>query len=60
EPIPVVLVGEQFWKATFNADHLAAEGLIAPEDAHLFVFAETAQDIAHHIAAWYANEGSSA
>jgi uncharacterized protein (TIGR00730 family) len=56
EPIPVVLVGETFWKATFNADHLAAEGLISPEDVQLFAYAETAQEIIDHITAWYKNE----
>ncbi len=56
ELIPVVLVGKKFWKNTFNADHLAAEGLISPEDVQLYAYAETAQEILDHITTWYENE----
>jgi len=56
DPIPVVLVGRKFWKSVFNVDHLAAEGLISPEDVHLFTYAETARNIVDHITSWYKNE----
>jgi len=53
EPIPVVLVGREFWKGTFDADFLAAEGVIDPEDREIFEFAENAPEIWDHIIAWY-------
>lgn len=43
-PLPVVLVGEAFWRKVFDADFLVAEGVIAPEDARIFSFAESAQE----------------
>ncbi len=53
DPMPVVLVGEEFWKGTFDAEYLAAEGVISPEDVNLFVFADTAEEIWHHIMSWH-------
>ena len=41
-PVPVILVGEEFWRGVFNADFLVDEGTIAPEDRDLFWYAETA------------------
>jgi uncharacterized protein (TIGR00730 family) len=61
EPMPVVLVGERFWRRAVNFDFLAEEGVIAAEDLDLFSFAETAQDIWDQISARrkaYAAEGS--
>src|ERR1700719_2301888 len=45
KPIPVVLVGEPFWRRAVDFDFLVKEGVIDPEDRELFWFAETAQDI---------------
>jgi uncharacterized protein (TIGR00730 family) len=56
EPMPVVLVGEEFWRGAFNADYLADEGVIDPEDAALFIYAETAEEIWHYIITWYLDE----
>lgn len=53
--MPVVLVGETFWRRAFDADMLADEGLIDPDDRHLFAFAESAEDIWRSIVDWYAN-----
>ena len=53
EPVPVVLVGREFWTRAFDAPHLAEEGVIDPEDVHLFSFAETAQEIWDAIRGWY-------
>ena len=44
-PLPVVLVGEEFWRQAFSADFLAAEGLIDVDDVGLFTYAESAQEI---------------
>ncbi len=53
EAIPIVLVGEKFWRNVFNADFLAEEGLIAPEDIKTFCFAETAGEIWKIVKDWY-------
>lgn len=53
KPIPVVLVGEQFWRRAIDFDYLVEEGVIDVEDRELFWFAETAQEIWHGILRWY-------
>jgi uncharacterized protein (TIGR00730 family) len=58
EPLPVVLVGEQYWRRVFDAEFLAAEGVIDPEDVELFRFAETADEIWKGICAWYEEAGA--
>ena len=55
KPIPVVLVGEAFWRRAFDVDFLVDEGVIDPEDRQLFWFAETAEEIWNGILDWYAN-----
>jgi len=52
-PMPVILVGEAYWRKAFDASFLIAEGTIAPEDRDLFWFAETAQEIWDDIHYWY-------
>ncbi|MES2503425.1 MAG: LOG family protein [Myxococcota bacterium] len=54
EPMPVVLVGEAYWRQAVNFDFLLEEGVIAPEDRKLFWFAESAEDIWQGICKWYA------
>ena len=59
KPVPVILVGEEYWRRAFDVAFLAAEGTIDPEDAELFNFAETAEQIWKIITDWYeqSNEG---
>jgi uncharacterized protein (TIGR00730 family) len=57
-PIPVVLVGEQYWRRAFDVDFLMREGTIDPEDRELFCYAETAQDIWDTILAWHRANGT--
>jgi len=52
-PIPVVLVGEPYWRRAFDADFLVDEGVIEPEDRELFWFAETAQEIWEGLVQWH-------
>ncbi len=59
DPVPVVLVGESFWRQAFNVDFLADEGVIADEDKALFWYAETAEEAWASILAWYAQRGRS-
>lgn len=56
-PVPVILVGEAYWRRAFDADFLVAEGVIDPEDRSLFWYAETAQEIWDDLQHWYACTG---
>ncbi len=59
EPLPVVLVGEEFWRRAFDAGFLAAEGMIDPGDLELFRYAESAEEIWRAICGWYEERGLS-
>ena len=59
KPVPVILVGEEFWRRLLNMEFLVAEGTIDPEDAELFVYAETAEEIWKFICDWYEQNGES-
>ena len=58
EPLPVVLVGEQFWQHVFDPEFLVQEGVIDPEDRNLFWFADSAEEIWNGICQWHVNAGS--
>src|SRR6266446_10321664 len=53
EPVPVVLVGEEYWRRAFDVGFLVDEGVIDAEDRELFWFAETAKEIWDGILHWY-------
>lgn len=52
KPIPIILVGENYWRRAFDVDFLLDEGVIDPRDRHLFRYAETAHDIWQEILSW--------
>lgn len=52
-PLPVVLVGESYWRRAIDFDFLIEEGMIAPSDAALFSFCETAAEIWSAIVKWH-------
>ena len=56
-PMPIVLVGEAFWRRAFDADFLAAEGMIKPRHRRLFRYAETAREAWSAITDWYRRAG---
>ncbi len=56
-PVPVILVGEEFWRGVFDIDFLVEEGTIDPEDRDLFWYAETAEQIWRDILTWYEMKG---
>ncbi|HOP15815.1 MAG TPA: LOG family protein [Gammaproteobacteria bacterium] len=58
DPLPVVLIGERFWRRAFDVDFLVDEGVIDDEDRDLFWFAETAQDAWDGILQWHRNAGT--
>jgi hypothetical protein len=53
KPIPVVLVGEAYWRRVIDFDFLIEEGAIDLEDRELFWFAETAEEIWNDILHWH-------
>jgi len=57
EPLPVVLVGEEFWRQAFDPDFLVSEGVIAAKDRLLFCYAETADQIWTEICGWHQSTG---
>jgi uncharacterized protein (TIGR00730 family) len=57
-PLPVVLVGREFWNQAVNFNFLVAEGMIDRQDCELFTYAESADEIISNIAAWHAARGT--
>jgi uncharacterized protein (TIGR00730 family) len=57
-PVPVVLVGEDYWRRAIDFDFLVDEGAIEREDRELFCFAESAEEIWRSILAWHERRGS--
>lgn len=53
KPMPVVLVGESFWRKAWNPEFLRNEGVISTKDLDLFTYAETAEQIRDHVVGWY-------
>ncbi|MHB8354265.1 MAG: LOG family protein, partial [Burkholderiales bacterium] len=45
QPMPIILVGEAYWRGVFDADFLLEHGKIDAEDMDLYWFAETAQEV---------------
>ncbi|RZF25707.1 LOG family protein [Paraburkholderia sp. UYCP14C] len=54
-PLPVVLVGQSYWRRAIDFDFMVTEGMISAQDAELFVIRETAEDIWSAIVEWHAN-----
>lgn len=57
KPVPVVLVGETYWRRVFDIDFMVEEGVIDTEDRKLFWYAETAEAIWDGIQCWYEDAG---
>lgn len=53
KPVPIVLVGQEYWRRALDFEFLADEGVIDAEDRELFWFAETADEIWCSILDWY-------
>ncbi len=58
-PLPVVLIGESFWRRAVDIDFLVDEGVIDVEDRELFWTAETAPEIWQGILDWHAANSTS-
>lgn len=53
-PLPVILVGEAYWRRAVDLAFLADEGMIDRCDLDLFTYCESAPDIWRAISGWYA------
>ncbi|RQS63268.1 LOG family protein [Burkholderia sp. Bp8984] len=52
-PLPVVLVGEAYWRRAVDLAFLADEGMIDRRDLELFTYCESAEAIWDAIGSWY-------
>jgi hypothetical protein len=52
-PLPVILIGEQFWRRAIDFDFLVEAGVIDAAHLDLFEFAETARQAWDQILRWY-------
>ncbi len=57
KPLPVIRVGDAYWRRAVDIDFLVDEGVIDVEDRELFWFAETAQEIWNGILRWHDASG---
>jgi uncharacterized protein (TIGR00730 family) len=57
-PVPVVLVGEKYWRRAVDFDFLVDEGVIEREDRELFWFAESAEEVWRSILEWHERRGT--
>ncbi|HHJ12910.1 MAG TPA: LOG family protein [Gammaproteobacteria bacterium] len=57
-PVPVVLIGEDYWKRVLDFEFMAEEGMIDPEDQDLFWYAESAEEAWQGISAWHRDNGT--
>jgi uncharacterized protein (TIGR00730 family) len=53
-PLPVILVGTDFWRRAIDFEFLLEQEMIGPDDLELFEYAESANEIWDRIQAWYA------
>ena len=58
KPLPIVLVGESYWRRAVDFEYLVDQGVIDPEDRELLWFAETASDAWKGILGWHEAYGT--
>ncbi|WP_345975002.1 LOG family protein [Sulfurimonas sp. HSL3-7] len=58
EPVPIVLVGETYWKELVNMEFMEKEGSIDPADRSLFSYGENAGEIWEDLLAWHRANGT--
>jgi len=55
-PMPIVLVGREFWQTFMNMEVMVEHGMISLEDTKLFTIVETAEEAVHVIYDFYGRE----
>lgn len=58
DPLPIIFVGEVYWKKMLNFDMFVEEGVIDPEDLDIFKFAESAEEAWEMILQWHIDNGA--
>lgn len=53
KPVPIVLMGSEYWKRLLNLELLVEEGTISPEDLDLLTFCDDPQTAWNHIRRFY-------
>lgn len=56
KPMPILLMGEEYWRSLINFDLLVEEGMIDASDLDLFDFVETASEAMECIRAFYSDD----
>ena len=59
KPIPVLLVGREFWTRVVNFEALVEEGVISARDLNIFTFVETAEEAWAVVKDFYREEPAS-
>jgi len=57
DPLPVVLIGKEFWRRAFDLKFLVARGVINASDRRLFWYSETAAEAWDSIVQWHREAG---
>ncbi|MCA9504358.1 MAG: LOG family protein [Myxococcota bacterium] len=57
DPIPVVLIGREYWERVFDMQYLLDEGVVDAEDLELFWYAEEAAEAWQGILSWHESSG---
>jgi uncharacterized protein (TIGR00730 family) len=55
-PMPIVLIGHDYWSRLIDFDLLVEEGMIGPDDRNLFTIVETADEAVRFIYDYYERE----
>lgn len=57
-PLPIVLIGESYWRRVLDVDYLVEMGVIDEEDMELFWYAESAEAAWDGICQWHEINGT--
>jgi len=57
DPLPIIFVGEAYWRKMLNFDIFVEEGVIDPEDLDIFKFAESAEEAWEMVLQWHTDNG---
>ena len=57
DPIPIIFVGEAYWRKMLDVEMFAEEGVIDIENLNMFKFAESAEEAWEIILQWHTDNG---